>query len=327
MRGMAALATGALAGSAVLATSRGDAGPTPMTALAGTAAAGSAALLGGQLLRGPGAQVLRAAGTGALLAAGIGGLLAITRRGEREPSAHPTANASPRPAPAKTSAHAPAPAPERAATTAPQATAAPSVDVPAYATGAMLGVGDSGPAVAALKDRLADLDYAVDTGDDEYTWLTRDAVMAFQKVNGLERDGTAGPLTQAALRQPRAPQLGTGPADRVDVDLSDQVLVVVRGGEVAYIVNATTGDPNHPDGQGEVTPVGTWTVERQIEGIRDAPLGRIYWPSYFHGGIAVHGSGSILPERASHGCVRVPRWLEERIHRDMPIGSSVVVHD
>lgn len=190
----------------------------------------------------------------------------------------------------------------------------------------LLKVGSTGPAVAALQARLAELHYAVDTGGT-YTNVTRDAVMAFQKVNGLARDGVAGPQTQGALENPVQPQLGAGAPDRVDVDLSSQTLVVVRGGQIAYIVNATSGDPNHRDGKGMATPAGTFSVERKIAGTRHAPLGDLYYPSYFRGGIAVHGSGSIVAERASHGCVRVPRWIEERIFGDMPVGSQVVVHD
>ncbi len=346
-RGIAALTVGMTAATVAMATAPRERDSHPWGAIGATAAVGTGALLGGQLLRGPFSQLVRAAGTGALLAAGIGAALSLVRASSsgggstaassQAPSSaasNPTPSSAPDAQPASTSTAAPTAAGTPAAGTseaqAPPTTSEPAVDAP-WMTGTMLKVDMRGPEIAALKERLASLHYAIDEpeGTDEqlYTWELRDAVMAFQKVHGLERDGVAGPETQAALLDPQDPQLGDGPADRVDVDLSDQVLVVVRGGEIDYIVNATTGDPDHPDGMGEVTPIGEWTVDRQIEGIRDAPLGRIYWPSYFKGGIAVHGSASIMAERASHGCVRVPRSLEERIHRDMPIGSAVVVHE
>ena len=40
---------------------------------------------------------------------------------------------------------------------------------------------------------------------------------------------------------------------------------------------------------------------RRVEGWRDAPLGRLYNPVYFNGGIAVHGAGSVPDRPASHG--------------------------
>jgi peptidoglycan hydrolase-like protein with peptidoglycan-binding domain len=194
----------------------------------------------------------------------------------------------------------------------------------------VLNVGSSGPAVQALQDALAGLRYAVNT-DGQYTEETKNAVMAFQKINGLDRDGVAGRETFDALQNPVGPQLGEGLPDRVDVDLSTQTLTVVRDGQIDYILNATTGNPNHPDGQGIATPTGTFAVEWKYPGTRRAALGELYYPSYFSGptmpatGIAVHG-GRMGAAEASHGCVRVPREHEQRIFNDMPVGSQVVVH-
>ena len=42
-----------------------------------------------------------------------------------------------------------------------------------------------------------------------------------------------------------------------------------------------------------------------------APLGRLYNPVYFNGGIAVHGAGSVPNHPASHGCVRIPMHIAE----------------
>ncbi len=44
---------------------------------------------------------------------------------------------------------------------------------------------------------------------------------------------------------------------------------------------------------------------REIDGVRRAPLGDLYRPKYFHGGVAVHGSPSIPGYPASHGCARL----------------------
>jgi len=149
--------------------------------------------------------------------------------------------------------------------------------------------------------------------------------MAFQKVNGLQRDGVAGPRTLAALRAPKQPDLGRGPADRVIVDLSEQVLYMVDNGRLKRVVNASSGDPNSPDGLGEATPQGQFRVFRHVRGPDRAPLGVLYDPSYFNGGIAVHGSPSVPAQRASHGCVRVPMHMSARIQQDMPVGTTVIV--
>jgi hypothetical protein len=53
------------------------------------------------------------------------------------------------------------------------------------------------------------------------------------------------------------------------------------------------------------TPAGRFAINREIDGLREAPLGTLYRPKYFVGGIAIHGSGSIPARPASHGCARV----------------------
>jgi hypothetical protein len=59
--------------------------------------------------------------------------------------------------------------------------------------------GDRGPAVEALQTSLNDLGYWVGAVDGVYGGNTRHAVVALQKSAGLQRDGIAGPATQAAL--------------------------------------------------------------------------------------------------------------------------------
>lgn len=306
--GVAALTIGA----ATAARGTAEASPLRRSAVPAAAASlGVAALVVGRGRPGAAGAALRAAGVGGLL--GAAGAAALAAGPARQRSSAST----PPPTP-YVLAHAVADPARSSSTTAAHA-------APAPASAPLLRVGSRGPAVAALQARLKELHYAVDTGGI-YTAVTRDAVMAFQKVNGLARDGIAGPITHAALEDPKKPQLGVGKPDRIDVDLSTQVLVVVKRGRVAYIVNATSGDPHHPDGRGMATPKGTFSVQRKIPGTRVAPLGELYYPSYFTGGIAVHGSYSVVAERASHGCVRIPRWIEQRVYRDMPVGSQVVVH-
>jgi lipoprotein-anchoring transpeptidase ErfK/SrfK len=158
-------------------------------------------------------------------------------------------------------------------------------------------------------------------GDGRYGSLTSQAVMAFQKVEGLERDGIAGPVTRVRLAAAQRPA-PIGIADGVEIDLARQVLFVVQGGQVVEIHNTSTGRA------GWSTPPGQFAVNREIDGMRRAPLGNLWRPKYFNGGIAVHGSGSIPAEPASHGCARVSMAAMDHLWDSgrLTMGSPVVVY-
>jgi peptidoglycan hydrolase-like protein with peptidoglycan-binding domain len=195
-------------------------------------------------------------------------------------------------------------------TTAPTTTVPPTTTTlpPDPAADGTLRLGEEGDAVLALQQRLVELGYWMGEPDGNYGQLTRQAVMAFQKVEGLGRDGVAGPITQerlAAAGRP-VPRGGGG----LEIDLARQVLFVVEGGRVTWAINTSTGNGEaYTSSSGAearaVTPPGQFSIQRQIDGLREAPLGTLYRPKYFNGGIAVHGSGSIPANPASHGCARV----------------------
>lgn len=66
--------------------------------------------------------------------------------------------------------------------------------------------------------------------------------MAFHKLNRLAVDGEVGPRTLAALAAPRTPVLrDSGPANRVEVDLTRQVLYVVKAGRLTRILPVSSG--------------------------------------------------------------------------------------
>jgi len=188
--------------------------------------------------------------------------------------------------------------------------------------------------VLALQHRLQALRYWLGTADGNYGSLTEQAVTAFQKVEGLQPEVIAGPDTAGALAQAVRPHPRSDHGDLVEVDKGRQVLLVVRDGSVAWVVNTSTGNgrPYQSGGVSQVaeTPSGRWTVSRAVDGIREAPLGSLYRPRYFHAdGIAVHGSPSVPPYPASHGCVRVTDAAMDWIWASdaMPMGSTVWVYD
>ena len=59
--------------------------------------------------------------------------------------------------------------------------------------------GSQGEKVWKLQERLQVLGYYTDAVDGQFGQGTRDAVIAFQKKNGLEADGYAGEETQRVL--------------------------------------------------------------------------------------------------------------------------------
>jgi peptidoglycan hydrolase-like protein with peptidoglycan-binding domain len=190
--------------------------------------------------------------------------------------------------------------------------------------------GDSGPAVTDLQTKLAALHYDVHP-DGSYSGATMQAVMAFQKVNGLGRDGVAGEQTLAKLATPTipGPLVPGGGSTRVEVDVARQVLFFYQGGSLFKIVAVSTGSGQRfcVDGRcaTAVTPAGSFRVGGKVGGWQTGALGRLYKPSYFNGNIAIHGAPSVPGGPASHGCVRVPMSSADWIYSALPSGTPVYV--
>ncbi len=206
------------------------------------------------------------------------------------------------PAPAAATAAAPAAAPGAArAAVAVRAAAAPAP---------VLRRGNKGSAVLAAQRRLIRLGYWLGVADGVYGDGTVHAVTALQKAAGLSRDGVLGPNTRKALNAGVRPRAATRKGTVVEVDLKRQVLLLVVKGKVTRILDVSTGSGERYTTVGggtarAVTPKGSYRVTRGIDGWRKAPLGLLYRPKYFNGGIAVHGATSVPSYPASHGCVRV----------------------
>lgn len=191
--------------------------------------------------------------------------------------------------------------------------------------------GDSGPRVAQLRQQLADQRYDVAPGSS-YDAATTQAVMAFQKVNGLGRDGVAGDQTLAKIASnPPTPgsMVGGGGSTHVEVDVARQVLFFYKGGSLYRIVAVSTGSGERFCVKGRcataVTPGGSYRVSGKVGGWQTGELGKLYKPSYFNGNIAIHGALSVPGGPASHGCVRVPMTSADWIYASLPVGTPVYV--
>jgi N-acetylmuramoyl-L-alanine amidase len=194
--------------------------------------------------------------------------------------------------------------------------------------------GSRGPAVQALEERLASLGYLIGRVDGVFDEATKHGVMAFQKVEGLPRNGRGTDATLARLPEASTPTAKySAPADHLEVDIPRQVAFVVRGGKVTHIVAVVTGSGKtfwHPKQKRNVkaiTPNGTYRIYYKKPGLHISPLGMMYWSSFFNGGIAFHGSRFMVPYPASHGCVRLPMTFHEWFYNTVsPRGMTVYVH-
>ncbi|MFN2537135.1 MAG: peptidoglycan-binding protein, partial [Mycobacteriales bacterium] len=133
------------------------------------------------------------------------------------------------------------------------------------------------------------------------------AVAAFQKVNGLYGDGIVGKKTLAALKHPAAlPKPKERRAGvRVEVDLTKQVLYLIKDNRITRIVPVSSGSGTHyltkkGHRATALTPIGHYVIQRRIVGVRVADLGTLYDPEYFYKGWAIHGSSSVPGYPASH---------------------------
>ncbi len=192
--------------------------------------------------------------------------------------------------------------------------------------------GSEGAKVRQLQSELESQNYWVGPVDGLYGTLTEQAVIAFQKVNGLERDGVVDASTRSALDDPLPVEHRSDrPGLVMEVDKERQVLISVYNGQLRHVWNTSTGTGDHYTYEGRRyladTPDGEWEIYRHIDGWRESHLGRLYRPKYFHeDGIAIHGYPRVPAHPASHGCVRVSMDAMDYLWPRMPIGTDVLVY-
>lgn len=178
------------------------------------------------------------------------------------------------------------------------------------------------PGVAASQQRLTDLGYWLGPVDGQLGSMTAHAVTAFQKAEGLPRTGRLDTATVERLSVASTPAPRSSSGHVLEIDLARQILLVSSGGTVDRIYDIATGASSTP------TPAGQFEITREIDGFRHAPLGTLYRPKYFNGGIALHGYTSVPPEPASHGCVRLtyPAMDDLWASGAAPVGTAVWVY-
>ena len=171
------------------------------------------------------------------VAAALVGLASLAACGTT-PASQPGAAKSPSPA---ASTQAPATTSPAPATTTPAPSGTPKVSQQP-----VLRLGSRGSVVVTLQQRLAALHYFdVGAADGVFEQDTYHAVIAFQKVQGLARDGVVGPATRPRLAKPYVPapryKLAT---TSLEVNLAKQVIYYVGNGTIQRILDASTGSGN-----------------------------------------------------------------------------------
>lgn len=176
--------------------------------------------------------------------------------------------------------------------------------------------------VTYLQKKLRAAGYWCKGATGYYDDTTQQAVMAVQKMYGLGRDGVCGPATWRRIATLSRPGARTTSGTVIEIDKRKQLIRVVVSGRVRWVFNTSTGASATP------TPSGRYRIERQIDGMRRAPLGNLWRPKYFWRGYAIHGSPSIPGYPASHGCARVSNSAMNYIWSAglAPIGRRVWVY-
>jgi N-acetylmuramoyl-L-alanine amidase len=182
-----------------------------------------------------------------------------------------------------------------------------------------LSIGDTGKDVRALQKRLLKLHYDLGSASGSYGDDTLHAVTAFEKVQGLTRNGEVTTKVWKALNHPkrihlRHPNAGTY---EVEVNIGKQVVLLAHDGHIYKILDTSTaGGYLYTNSEGgtsrAITPTGHFTFQYKLTGTRVSKLGTLYYPSYFtNTGYAIHGEGNgndggeVPPYPNSHGCVRI----------------------
>jgi len=219
-----------------------------------------------------------------------------------------------------------------AAWASPAAPAARTVPAARTAPAQALQPGMNGSAVKALQRRLAALKYYPGSIDGNFGTSTLEAVWAFYEVQGLTPHNYVSSAMKRALAHPRAPRklVSHGGANRIEVSLSREVLVLYRNNQVQLISHVSTGGHYHYCSPGggcgfAVTPTGNYRTVVFMRGWVHVPLGEMFNPVFFIGtAFAIHGDTDVPLAPVSHGCVRIPMDIASFFHKLVKIPGEPV---
>jgi L,D-transpeptidase catalytic domain len=181
-----------------------------------------------------------------------------------------------------------------------------------------LDPGNNNSKVGLFKNLLDKRGYFVG-GGDKYDDGTSRAVMAFRKVNGMQRTFNATPEIFRNLADGKGGfnVQRDGAGRHVEVDISRQVMVLAEGSRARYIFHVSTGAPSTPSDR------GAFRFYRKDPGYNSVGM---YYSVYYNGGEATHGYKSVPPYNASHGCIRNPIPNSVFIYNWINLGMPIYVY-
>jgi hypothetical protein len=179
------------------------------------------------------------------------------------------------------------------------------------------------------EERLAEMGYGPGRVDGV---IERNALLAFQKWEGRKVTGRMGRDDFNAIMSANAPRPKDSGYKHVEVDLDRQVLLLTDDqGAVKRVLPVSTGSNRQYKEKGgrglAYTPRGRFRINAKIAGWRKSPLGLLYYPNYFSGGVAIHGNPSVPQTPESHGCIRIPMSAAVEMSRLLPVGTIVLIYD
>jgi len=173
-----------------------------------------------------------------------------------------------------------------------------------------------------VEQRLSDLSYRPGAIDGVFDSRTRAAVIAFQKWEGMTRDGVVSSAVLNRLQTASRPKPSRSGATNpwIEVNKTKQVLLYCKNGAVVWTLPVSTGSAS----VGIVTPSGTFSVVRKTleTNPRYLPLYILPSPSV----LAIHGYPNVPTYPASHGCIRTCLWDEDALYPLIPVGTKVYVY-
>jgi peptidoglycan hydrolase-like protein with peptidoglycan-binding domain len=186
--------------------------------------------------------------------------------------------------------------------------------------------------VKEAERRLAEMGYGTDPIDGVIDSVTRNALVAFQKWEGLKVTGRLNRDDFDAIMTANSPQAKESGYSHVEVDLDRQVLLFIDDvGVVNRVLPISSGSNKQYKEKGgsglAYTPRGRFRINAKISGWRKSPLGLLYYPNYFSGGVAIHGNPSVPHQPQSHGCIRIPMSAAVEVSRLLPVGTIVLIYD
>lgn len=186
--------------------------------------------------------------------------------------------------------------------------------------------------VKQAEQRLSEMGYGTGRIDGVIDGVTRNALIAFQKMEGRKVTGQLGREDFEAIMSATAPQSRESGYSHVEVDLDRQVLLLIDDeGMVKRVLPVSTGSNKHYSENGmsglAYTPRGRFRIYSKLSGWKRSPLGLLYYPNYFSGGVAIHGNPSVPHQPESHGCIRIPMLAAAEISKMLPVGTIVLTYD